>query len=108
MASKTSTVSSAEIGALKDYAAGVTQTFQQEFKAATDRFKEGQVLLDRCDSAIESVLKDGWEHFSAVDEAHNEMCVASALLSNTALKLIDLAYEPTLLGCSKTIDFRAT
>jgi hypothetical protein len=66
------------------------------------------MLLNRFNAAIESVLKNGRGHFRAVDEAHNELCVASALLANTKLKFIRLEYEPPLPGCAKTIDFRAT
>jgi hypothetical protein len=86
----------------------VTQAFGPDFAAASDRFTQGQVLLDRFNAAIETVLKNGKGHFSAVDEAHNEICIASALLGNTRLRFIRLEYEPPLRGCAKTIDFRAT
>jgi hypothetical protein len=90
------------------YAAEVVHSFEVEFSAATDRFKDGQVLLDRFGVAINAVLKNGRGYFRAVDEAHNELCVASALLVNTQLKFIRLEYEPPLPGCPRTIDFRAT
>jgi hypothetical protein len=97
-----------DIAWVKAYAADVMQTFGKEFAAASDRFKDGQMLLNRFNAAIESVLKNGRGHFRAVDEVHNELCVASALLANTKLKFIRLEYEPSLPGCAKTIDFRAT
>jgi hypothetical protein len=97
-----------DIAWVKAYAADVMQTFGEKFAAASDRFKDGQMLLNRFNAAIESVLKDGRGHFRAVDEAHNELCVANALLANTKLKFIRLEYEPALPGCAKTIDFRAT
>src|SRR5258708_4196856 len=97
-----------DIAWVKVYAAQVLQNFGQEFAVAADRFKEGQVLLDRFNAAVRTVLKNGRGYFRAVDEAHNELCVASALLSNTRLKFIRLEYEPPLPGCAKTIDFRAT
>ncbi len=90
------------------YAAEVTETFGREFEDGADRFKEGRVLLARFNAAIETVLKNGRTHFRAVDESHNEMCIARALLANTRLKFVRLAYEPPLPGCPKTIDFRAT
>jgi len=86
----------------------VVQIFGREFDRAADRFKEGQVLLDRFNAATESVLANGRGYFRAVDEAHNELCVASALLANTRLKFTRLEYEPLLPGSPKTIDFRAT
>lgn len=97
-----------DIAWVKDYAAEVQKAFGQEFDAATDRFKDGKVLLDRFNAAIESVLNNGRGHFRAVDEAHNELCVASALLANTKLRFIRVEYEPPLPGCAGTIDLRAT
>lgn len=93
---------------IKAHAGAVTDTFGREFAAAKDRFKQGQQLLDRFNAAIETVLRLGRGHFSAVDEAHNEICIASALLANTGLRFIRLEYEPLLPGCSRSIDFRAT
>jgi hypothetical protein len=97
-----------DIAWVKAHAAEVTQTFGGEFATASDRFTQGQVLLDRFGRAIDSVLKNGRGHFRAVDEAHNEMCIASALLGNTRLRFARLEYEPPLPGCVRTIDFRAT
>jgi len=108
MAKNNTPLSADDIAWVKTYAAEVTQTFAQEFAAAADQFRDGQVLLDRFNAAIESVLKNGRGYFRSVDEAHNELCVASALLSNTQLKFIRLEYEAPLPGCARTIDFRAT
>jgi hypothetical protein len=101
-------LTAADIAWVKDYAAEVQKTFGQAFDAASDRFSGGKVLLDRFDAAVESVLTHGRGHFSAVDETHNELCVASALLANTILRFNRLEYEPPLPGCPTTIDFRAT
>jgi hypothetical protein len=98
MASNSTPLSADDTAWVRAYAAEVMQTFAQEFGVATDRFRDGQVLLDRFNAAIESVLKNGRGYFRAVDEAHNELCVASALLSNTQLKFICLEYEPPLPG----------
>ena len=97
-----------DIAWVKAHAEKVTQRFGPEFAAASNRFAQGQLLLDRFNAAIETVLKNGKGHFSAVDEDHNEICIASALLANTGLRFIRLEYEPPLPGCAKTIDFRAT
>ena len=45
---------------------------------------------------------------SGVNEAHNELCVASQLLANSEPRFTLLEYEPALAGCAKSIDFRAT
>ncbi len=97
-----------DVAWVKAHAGEVAQTFGAEFVAATDRFAQGRLLLDRFNAAIDSVLKNGRGYFRAVDEAHNELCIASALLRNTRLKFIRLEYEPPLRGSAKTIDFRAT
>ena len=97
-----------DVAWVRAYAAEVVRIFGNEFEAAADRFQDGQVLLDRFNAAIECVLTKGRGHFRAVDEAHNELCVASALLGNSKLKFIRLEYEPALAECGKTIDFRAT
>jgi hypothetical protein len=70
-----------DISWVKAHAAAVVEAFEGEFNAARDRFNQGQLLLDRFNEAIETVLKNGKGHFSAVDEAHNEICIASALLA---------------------------
>lgn len=97
-----------DIAWVRAHAAEVQKTFGQEFAAAADRFRDGKVLLDRFNAAMEAVLKNGRGQFRAVDEAHNELCIASALLSNTNLRFIRLEYEPPVPGCTKTIDFWAT
>lgn len=97
-----------DIAWVRAHDAEVTETFGREFDAARDRFAQGQLLLDRFNAAIDSVLKNGRGYFSAVDEAHNEICIASALLANTRLRFVRLEYEPPLPGCAKTIDFWAT
>jgi hypothetical protein len=97
-----------DIAWVRAYAAEAVKTFGNEFEAAPDRFQDGQVLVDRFNAAIECVLAKGRGHFRAVDEAHNELCVAGALLGNSKLKFIRLEYEPALADCGKTIDFRAT
>jgi hypothetical protein len=90
------------------YATAVVTTFQAHFESASDRFKTWQPLLDRFSSAIEAVKANGRSLFRAVDEAHNELCIASSLLENRDPWFALLEYEPPLPGCSKSIDFRAT
>jgi hypothetical protein len=97
-----------DIAWVRAYATEVRETFAPEFKAASGRFKEAPILLDSFSATVESVLRKGRTHFRAVEEAHNEVCIASALLRNTRLRFIRLEYEPSLPGCAKTIDFRAT
>jgi hypothetical protein len=97
-----------DIAWVRAYAGEVQRTFGQEFAAAVDRFRDSKVLLDRFNAAIEAVLKNGRGQFRTVDEAHNELCIASALLSNTNWRFIRLEYEPPVAGCTKTIDFRVT
>jgi len=97
-----------DVAWVKAHAGAANETFGREFEVAKDRFKEGQLLLGRFNAAVESVLKNGRGYFRAVDEAHNEICIASALLANSRPRFIRLEYEPALPGCARTIDFRAT
>jgi len=108
MARANASLSAEDVAWVMAYAGDVVRIFGEEFVAAADRFKEGPLLLERFKSAIEWVVNNGWAYFRAVDEAHNEMCIASALLKNIRLKFIRLEYEPPLPGCAKTIDFRVT
>ncbi len=93
---------------LKCYAAEVHEAFEAEFTGAGDRFRQGQRLLSRFAAAVDTVLKNGASYFRAVDEAHNELCIASAILANPNQTICNLDYEPPLPGCAKSIDFRAT
>lgn len=93
---------------LKTYEAEVMTVFTAELRAAADRFLGWQHLIDRFGVAVDSVLKYGRSHFSAVDEAHNELCIASAILSNAVPRIERLDYEPKLIGSERSIDFLAT
>jgi len=81
-------LSAEDVGWAKAYTGEVVRVFGEEFMAAADRFNEGPLLLERFKSAIEWVVSNGWAYFRAVDEAHNEMRIASALLKNVRLKFI--------------------
>jgi hypothetical protein len=97
-----------DIAWVKAYAQEVRETFNREFVAAGNRFRDGERLLQRFDAAIETLLEKGLTFFRAADEAHNEMCVVSSILASSKLKLVRLEYEPPLPGCARTIDFRIT
>jgi hypothetical protein len=92
---------------VKAYEKDVCETFAPIFKDAEKRFKDGDRLLKRFAETIDEVLKHGRGHFRAVDEAHNELCAAAAILQNRNPEFVTLEYEPALEGCEKTIDFRA-
>jgi hypothetical protein len=97
-----------DIAWLSAYAKEVQDTFATEFGAAEVRFPHWRRPLARFTEAVDHVLKDGRVYFSAVDEAHNELCVASAILANENPHIARLEYEPPLQDCKKSIDFRAT
>lgn len=97
-----------EIDWMNTYADEVLTAFRARFGSAADRFKTSQPLLDRFSSAINAVQGNSRALFRAVDEAHNELCVASALLDNSDPVFTCIEYEPSLADCAKSIDFRAT
>jgi len=57
---------------------------------------------------VDAVKTNGRSLFRAVDEAHNELCIASAILENKEPQFTCLEYEPPINGCAKSIDFLAT
>jgi hypothetical protein len=97
-----------EIEWLNVYADQVLEDFRTRFDSASDRFKTPQPLLDRFTSAVDAVKANGRSVFRAIDEAHNELCIASAILENKEPHFTCLDYEPPIHGCSKSIDFLAT
>lgn len=96
-----------EIEWLNAHVDEVLEVFHTRFKSASDRFKTPQPLLDRFTSAVEAVKAQGRSLFRAVDEAHNELCIASAILENKEPQFTCLKYEPPFHGCAKSIDFLA-
>jgi hypothetical protein len=76
-----------DIAWLKKYSAEVTEAFTDEFQVAAGRFDAWQPLVGRFTKAVDYVLKNGRTYFRAVDEAHNELCIASATLSNSEPRL---------------------
>jgi hypothetical protein len=92
---------------IAEYAEAVRGTFEGVFDASKPRFKDGRQLLHRFTVAIDDVLKNGRGRFRAVDEAHNELCTAAAILQNRKPTFSLVEYEPRLPACTKYIDFRA-
>jgi hypothetical protein len=91
---------------LEEYRTQVIEAFTPIFLEAADRFSDGERLLKRFNEALD--LVSNGSSFRAVDEVHNEPCIAKALLANTKPRFSSLAYEPRLPGCAKSIDFRAS
>jgi hypothetical protein len=79
----------------------------QRFSAERSRFKDGQRLVKKFTRAITKALEGKQDDFRAVDEAHNELCVAYHLLQSTDPRYVSVAYEPPLVHCAESIDFMA-
>jgi hypothetical protein len=88
---------------IESYRAEVLGIFGELFAADAGRFADGQRLLRRFNEAVDHALNSS--PLSAFGEAHNELCVARALLRSSKPRFSSLAYEPPLNGCAKTIDF---
>lgn len=93
------------IAMLDEYAATVEKTFGDQFKAAGGRLIGGDKLLARFTEAMAAVKEHGRGKFTGVDEAHNELCVASALLAAKKTVFEAVEYEPALPNTKETIDF---
>jgi hypothetical protein len=94
-----------ELLMLDEYTEKVTATFGRQFEADRARLAGGNRLLSRFADAMSAVKTHGRTKFSAADEAHNELCIASALLSGRKTVFNSIAYEPPLTGTNETIDF---
>ncbi len=100
-------INAGEVERIASYAAEVEEFYRREFDSQPARFLNAKKLLQRFDRAIMSMLSDGRSLIAAVDEAHNELCVAGQLLANTDPRFTLLEYEPLITDCAKSIDFRA-
>jgi hypothetical protein len=90
---------------LDEYAKNVTETFGGQFQTESARLTGGDHLISRFTDAMAAVKAHGRTKFSGVDEAHNELCVASALLAGKRTVFKSIAYEPALAGTNQSIDF---
>lgn len=88
------------------YTQEVTREFEARFQKEANRFKDGRILLNRFVKTADLFEKNGVSQFDAINEAHNELCIASALLTMTDPVIETLEYEPPLENCAKSIDFR--
>lgn len=95
----------ADITWLRDYEAQTLNHFLPRFAAYAPRFAHGDRLLAHYSELLSVVLEQGRSHFHAVHEAHNEICVADAILSDPSTLNARLKYEPSLPNTEKTIDF---
>jgi len=100
-------LSESDIKWLKSYSAEVEATYSKRFKAESSRFQDGERLIERFTQAVAQVLATDRTAFRAVDEAHNELCIAYALLQGSKPRFSSVCYEPRLDHCPKSIDFRA-
>lgn len=98
-------IDAADIAWLHEYQASTLGHFRPRFEAYAPRFAHGETLLTRYAAAIEEVIAQGRGHFRAADEAHNEICVADAILADPSTIDATLLYEPPLPNTDKTIDF---
>jgi hypothetical protein len=98
-------VDNADRAWLREYETGTLNHFRARFAAHAAQFASGDALLSRYSDALKIVGKQGRKHFRAVDEAHNEICVADAVLSDPSAAGCKLLYEPALPNTDKTVDF---
>lgn len=98
-------VDDTDIEWLHEYEASTLNHFRHRFEAYQPRFARSASLLTRYSEAVRNVIARGRNHFHSVDEAHNEICVADAILSDPSTLDSTLLYEPTLPNTEKTIDF---
>lgn len=90
---------------VRRHCAEIERGFSPFFEARAAVFPRWWSLLERLRAAEEAVLDRGWPRWRQVDEAHNEMCAARAILANPRSLVRRLDYELPLDDTPKTIDF---
>jgi len=93
---------------VESYCSMLRQELGPRLLAHSAVFSDGRRLLDRLLSARDAVCSTGWSEWHTLDEVHNEICVALAVLTSTRQELESLQYEPLLLWTTRTIDFLVT
>jgi hypothetical protein len=73
-----------EVEWLEEYRSQVLRGFTPVLAGAADRLAEGERLLRRFNDAVDAVRCGS--SFRVVDERHNELCIAKALVGNTKLR----------------------
>src|SRR5438094_8202175 len=92
---------------IRSHCAEIEGEFSLFFEARAAVFPKWRLLMDRLRGARDTVLTRGWPHRSEIEEGHNEICVAAAILEKPNSLVRSLDYEPKLGGTEKTIDFIA-
>lgn len=95
----------ADIEWLQEYERSTLDHFRPRFAAYGGRFASAETILARYSDTIRELIAQGRAHFSPVDEAHNEICVADAILSDPSTTTSTLLYEPPLSNTDRTVDF---
>jgi hypothetical protein len=90
---------------LDAYEAATLDHFRPRFAAHVAQFTSSDALLSRFLEALKVVREQGRRFFRGVDEAHNEICVADAILSDPSCAECTLLYEPRFPNIDKTVDF---
>jgi len=101
-------LSSEEVVHVNDYENEVVSFFSERYKTEEKRFQRWNDLLDRFKKAVMVFLEaNDRANFRSVYEAHNELCVADAILHCQQPLFTSLDYEPKLQNCAKSIDYSA-
>lgn len=98
-------IDAADVAWLDEYEQSTLNHFRPRFAGYGVRFSNGEALLTRYSAAIRDLIAQGRAHFRPVDEAHNEICVADAILADPSTAHATLLYEPPLPNTDKTVDF---
>lgn len=102
-------IDQAETKFIEEYADRVHKMYGNLFASSGNQFIGACRLLAEFQKAVTAVLSNNDRSLiSQIDDRHNELCIATALLASTEPGFAILEYEPELADCDKKIDFRAT
>jgi hypothetical protein len=90
---------------VRRYVDDLAKVLCPRLEAHRARFGDWERVVQRVFTARDAVIAHGWTYFSAIDEAHNELCIAIGILESENPPATTVLYESTLSGTKRTIDF---
>lgn len=80
--------------------------FNDSFKAQEARFPNWGKCFGKYVEKAKEIFSNPFGSLRSLEEIHNELCVADALLGINNPYIDKIEYEPKLPSCKKTIDYR--
>jgi len=89
-----------------EYIKEANKYFKDLFERHESRFPDWRRCLERYTKKVDEIISNPFGSLRSLEEIHNELCVADALLGSNNPYIDEIEYEPPLPSCKKTIDFK--